>query len=95
MDRYGRSPNVYSTLTASSKSAPLAGTLAPWILYNASVRYQVSSAFPVSLLVNNLFNTLPLVDHTYSGSSGTPYNVNNYNVSGRAIYLEANDKFGK
>lgn len=95
VDRYGRSPNVYSTLTATSKTSPLAGTLAPWILYNASVRYQVSSALQVSLLVNNLFNTMPPVDHTYSGSSGTPYNVNNYNVFGRALYLEANYKFGK
>ncbi|OZB62174.1 MAG: TonB-dependent receptor [Lysobacterales bacterium 14-68-21] len=95
VDRYGSSPNVYSTLTATSKSSPLAGTLAPWILYNASVRYQVSSALQVSLLVNNLFNTMPPVDHTYSGSSGTPYNVNNYNVFGRAFYLEANYKFGK
>lgn len=95
VDRYGRTPNVYSTLTATSKSSALAGTLAPWVLYNASVRYQATKALQVSLLVNNLFDTMPPADHSYRGSTGTPYNTSNYNVFGRAIYLEANYKFGK
>jgi hypothetical protein len=45
--------------------------------------------------VNNVFNKMPPTDHTYPGTTGTPYNIFNYNVYGRAIYLEANYKFGQ
>ncbi len=95
VDRYGSSPNYYSTLTATSKTSPLAGTLAPWILWNASVRYQATPALLLSVEINNLFDSAPPMDRSYTGTAGTPYNTSNYNVYGRALYLEANYKFGK
>lgn len=94
VDRFGRTPNYYATTQDAYGIGP-AGTLSPWVLTNASVRYQATSALQLSFLVNNLFNTMPPADHTYSGSSGTPYNTTNYNVFGRTLYLEANYDFGQ
>jgi iron complex outermembrane receptor protein len=94
VDRYGRSPNYYAT-TQDSYTRSSAGKLSPWILYNASVRYQATPALQLSFLVNNIFNTLPPIDRTYPGSAGTPYNTSNYNVFGRSMYVEATYEFGK
>ena len=70
------------------------GKLPPWTLYNASVTYNPVPALGLSLLVNNVFNKMPPMDHSYPGSSSNPYNSSNYNVYGRAMYIEANYKFG-
>jgi iron complex outermembrane receptor protein len=94
VDRYGSSPNYYAT-TQDSYTNPLSGSLSPWTLTNATLRYQVTKALKLSFLVNNVFNTMPPVDHSYSGTTGVPYNTSNYNVFGRTMYLEANYKFGK
>ena len=94
VNRFGKSPNYLSTVY-NGYSRPLTGSLAPWFLYNASVRYQATPALEVSFLVNNIFNKMPPIDRTYSGSTGTPYNNSNYNVYGRSMYVEATYKFGK
>jgi iron complex outermembrane receptor protein len=95
VNRYGKTPNYYATTQTSDPYVAPGGTLAPWILYNASVRYQVTPGLQLSFLVNNLFNSMPPKDRSYSGTTGTPYNTSNYNVFGRAMYVEANYKFGK
>lgn len=94
VNRYGRTPNYYATTQDGYGVSP-AGTLAPWVLTNASLRYQFSPALKLSFLVNNLFDTMPPADHTYSGSSGAPYNRSNYNVFGRTFYIEANYRFDR
>ena len=49
-----------------------------------------------SFLVNNLSNRMPDMDvSSYPGNSGEPYNTSNYNVLGRAYYVEAKWSFGK
>jgi len=48
----------------------------------------------LSLSVVNVFNKMPPKDDSYDGLTNSPYNTDNYNVFGRAIYLEANYKFG-
>ena len=93
VNRYGRSPNDQA-ITDDGYENPKDGKLGAWILWNASVTYNPTSRLGVSLLVNNVFNKMPPVDNTI-GNSGQPYNTDNYNVYGRAIYLEANYKFGK
>ncbi|GLQ96241.1 TonB-dependent receptor plug domain-containing protein [Dyella mobilis] len=93
-NRYGSSPN-YLARTLNDYNAPGAGRLAPWILYNASVSYTPIDSLALSLMVNNVFNKMPPKDHSYPGTSASPYNDNDYNVFGRGIYLEGTYKFGK
>jgi len=38
---------------------------------------------------------MPPRDTSYSGLTAEPYNIFNYNVFGRAIYVEASYKFGR
>ncbi|WP_329741757.1 TonB-dependent receptor domain-containing protein [Dyella sp. A6] len=93
-NRYGSTPN-YKASVDDSYAKTGDGTLAPWIIYNASVKYNVLKNLSLSFMVNNLFNKMPPKDGSYPGTTGTPYNIFNYNVYGRAMYLEANYKFSK
>ena len=90
---YGRSPNYLATV--NGYGTPGAGTLAPWTVCNASVQYQPIRALGLSLAINNLFNVMPPVDHSYPGGSNAPYNNLNYNVYGRLYVLEATYKVGR
>lgn len=79
--RYGSIPNYAQN-----------GTLRPWILYNASVKYQAAPDASIQLTMNNIFNRMPPVDHT---SPNFPYyNTYNYNPYGRAIWVEFAAHFG-
>jgi outer membrane receptor protein involved in Fe transport len=91
-NRYGSTPNYLATL-ADNYTTPGTGKLAPWILYNASISYNPIKNLGLSLMVNNVFNKMPPEDHSYPGTAGSPYNDTNYNVYGRAYYIEANYKF--
>ena len=94
--RYGRSPNYVTTLNASAPYTQEGeGTLPAWVIYNASVSYKPLANLDVSLVVNNLFNTMPPIDRSYPGTSSVPYNKLNYDVYGRTFSLEASYKFGK
>ncbi|MGH8158993.1 MAG: TonB-dependent receptor domain-containing protein [Rhodanobacter sp.] len=93
VNRFGRSPNNQAQLD-DSYAKPGDGKLGAWILWNASVTYNPIKSLGLSFLVNNVFNKMPPIDRTYSGLTATPYNTLNYNVYGRAMYLEANYKFG-
>jgi outer membrane receptor protein involved in Fe transport len=93
VNRYGSSPNYLARVT-NNYTDEGTGRLAPWIIYNASVRYMATQDLTLSLLVNNLFNKMPPEDHSYPGTEGSPYNSGNYNIFGRTIYIEANYKFG-
>lgn len=92
-NRYGRSPNYLATAN-DNYTAKGTGKLPAWILYNASVTYKPTKNLGLSFMVNNVFNKMPPLDRSYPGTTGTPYNTSNYNVYGRAIYIEANYKFG-
>ena len=94
VNRYGQTPN-YAAVQSNNYTAKGAGKLPAWILWNASITYNPIKNLGISLLVDNLFNKMPPVDRSYPGiNENTPYNTDNYNVFGRAIYLEANYKFG-
>jgi len=92
-NRYGKTPN-YMASVVDNYTDPGTGKLGAWILYNASVTYNPTKNLGLSFLVNNLFNKMPPLDRSYPGTSSQPYNDSNYNVYGRAMYLEANYKFG-
>ncbi|OOG38234.1 TonB-dependent receptor [Rhodanobacter sp. C05] len=88
--RYGSSPNY----TAATYGAAYAGSgwLHPWITFNWSLRYTPIANLDLAVLVNNIANRMPPVDATYTTY---PYfNVENYNIYGREILLQATLKFG-
>lgn len=93
VNRFGRTPNYLAQLN-DNYTAKGTGKLPAWILWNASVTYSPTKNLALSLLVNNVFNKMPPVDHSYPGFTATPYNTLNYNVYGRAMFLQANYKFG-
>ena len=98
VNRYGRTPNYQAQQSDSyvqDKNYPLAGKLGAWTLYNASVTYNPIKSLGLSLQVTNLFNKMPPADHSYPGTTALPYNSDDYNPYGRAMYLEANYKFGQ
>ena len=92
VNRLGKQPNYRAQVT-NDYSATNAGTLAPWILYNMSVDYRALPNLELSLLVNNVLNTMP-EDGSYPGTSGAPYDDYNTNPFGRAIYAEMRYSFG-
>jgi len=94
-NRYGSTPNYLASTVLNNYTSKGTGHLGAWILYNASVTYNPTPNLALSLLVNNLFNKMPPVDRSYPGTTTTPYQVQNYNVFGREIYIEAQYKFGK
>jgi outer membrane receptor protein involved in Fe transport len=92
-NRYGRTPN-YLAYANDNYTAKGTGKLGAWTLYNASVTFNPVKNLGLSLLVNNVFNKMPPLDRSNPGTTGTPYFTSNYNAYGRAMYLEANYKFG-
>jgi outer membrane receptor protein involved in Fe transport len=92
-NRYGRTPN-YLAYSNNDYVSEGTGKLGAWTLYNASVTYNPIKSLGLSLLVNNVFNKMPPLDRSNPGTTGTPYFTTNYNAYGRAMYIEANYKFG-
>lgn len=93
IDRYGRTPNHLAVVN-DSYADPGTGRLGAWTLYNASVTFNPVKRLGLSLMINNVFNKMPPLDRSYPGTTLTPYSTSNYNVYGRAMYLEANYRFG-
>ncbi|MFN3702661.1 TonB-dependent receptor plug domain-containing protein [Thermomonas sp.] len=92
----GPTPNYRATLTPAGYAYAGAGKLGSYTTLNASVNFNVTEDLKLSLLVNNLANRMPDMDvNSYPGSSGAPYNSSNFDVLGRAYYLEAKWSFGK
>jgi iron complex outermembrane receptor protein len=89
--RYGRSPNYLATL--NGYGTPEAGTVGPWTLCNISARYQWTQALQLSFAADNVFNTMPPVDHSYPGDASQPYNIVNYNAYGRSYFFQASYTF--
>jgi len=93
VNRFGRTPN-YLASQLDDYTSKGTGKLGAWTIYNASVTYKPVPALGLSLLASNVFNKMPPFDPSYPGSSGSPYNGQNYSVAGRAMFIEANYKFG-
>ncbi|HEX7370550.1 MAG TPA: TonB-dependent receptor [Rhodanobacteraceae bacterium] len=93
--RYGATPNyaaqVYGWEGGTGPNTN-AGTVPPWIVYNASVKYQFTPGISAQLIVNNMFDSMPPRDTTWVG--WPYYNQFNYNPFGRAIWVDLNIHFG-
>ena len=62
------------------------------MLYNASVQYNFGDDAAITLIANNVFNSRPPFDRTFS--TYPYYNIFNYNSYGRLVMLEVNMHFG-
>jgi len=87
----GRSPNFLASLYGYGTAG--AASLPSWTLFNFTSRYQCTPALGFALAIDNAFNRMPPVDHSYPGTTNQPYNAYNYNVYGRSYYLQASYKF--
>ncbi len=101
--RYGKTPNYFAQTNLDGYGTPCSnatpnykvcpGTVAPWILYNASVSYDITDDMKISGIVNNVTNAKPPRDYTYTA---VPYyNFLNYNPYGRSFWIEFDWKFGR
>lgn len=90
----GPTPNARAR-TLDNYTSALTAKLPSFTTYNLSLNYAFTDALDVSLMVNNLFNSMPPFDPTYAGNTGAPYNSAQYSVFGRAVYVEARYDFGK
>jgi outer membrane receptor protein involved in Fe transport len=92
----GETPNYVATNSASGDySAPGAGKLPGHTTFNASVSAEVMKGLTLSVMVNNVFNTMPPVDSYYPATSGAPYNSYNFNPYGREFLFEVHYAFGQ
>jgi outer membrane receptor protein involved in Fe transport len=79
--RYGKTWNQRGTQT-----------VAPWMIYNATIQYNFGDDAAITLIGNNIFNSRPPKDST---RSVVPYyNQFNYNGYGRLVMVEFNMHFG-
>lgn len=86
------SASVRGTRIGKTRRFDGKGLVAPWMIYNGSVQYNFSDDASLSLIGNNIFNSRPPLDHTYT--SFPYYNVFYYNGFGRMVMLEMNVHFG-
>ncbi|MCI2260190.1 TonB-dependent receptor plug domain-containing protein [Xanthomonas indica] len=92
---FDKTPNYAATISADGYAAPRAGKLPSHITHNASVTYKAFEGMELSLMVTNVFNKMPPFDASYPGSAQWAYNEYNFDVYGRAYYLEMRYSFGK
>lgn len=95
VQRYGATPNYAAQQYGWGGGAgpyARAGTVAPWITYNASVAYDWAPGVTTRLVVQNLFDAMPPRDQTWVWYPF--YNYLNYNPYGRAVWAEINVHFG-
>ena len=95
--RYGSLPNYAAQFGTDTTPGTSQGRVAPWMLYNLSVDFNLTDNSTLSLIVNNIRNTPPPRDPTYDGSQGFAppfYNIFAYNGYGRSYWLEYKIDFG-
>jgi outer membrane receptor protein involved in Fe transport len=90
--RYGATPNYKAQINESGYAVSGAGTVGPYMLYNGSLTYHATDDASISLAVNNLKNSAPPKDPTWTAYPY--YNQFNYNPYGRSFFLEMEVRFG-
>jgi outer membrane receptor protein involved in Fe transport len=86
------STTLYGIRYGKSWSYDGSYTVAPWMLYNVTVQYNFSDDAALTLIANNVFNSRPPIDKTFSAYPY--YNNFNYNSFGRLVMVEFNMHFG-
>ena len=90
--RYGKLPNEAAYTNPTVYASYGAGRVRPWVLYNATVRYNLSADARVMLTVNNVFDRMPPRDNSFTG--WPYYDFGAYNPFGRSYFLDFNYRFG-
>lgn len=91
--RYGKTGNYISQINPSGNATPGAAPVAPWMLYNASLSYNITDDMRITGIVNNIQNSKPPRDSSWTA---VPYyNFVNYNPYGRQFWLEFDWRFGR
>ena len=93
--RFGKSPN-YDAVNYGYGATPLAGSIAPWMIYSGSVQYNLTPDIKISAIVHNIMNSMPSGDASANARPLTSpyYNSTNYNPYGRQFWVEFDWKFG-
>jgi outer membrane receptor protein involved in Fe transport len=91
---FDSTPNYAATITDKGYQGNRAGKLPSHINWNLSLGYNPIPQLQLSFMVNNVFDKMPPMDWSYPGTSGAPYNGGNFDVYGRAYYMEAKYLFG-
>jgi outer membrane receptor protein involved in Fe transport len=91
--RYGQTPNYIAYTNTTGYDTPGAGKVPAWKLYNGSVNYSLNDDMNVSFIVNNIRNSKPPKDPTWTTSAYYNYNV--FNPFGRELWLEFDWRFGR
>ncbi|HZP65932.1 MAG TPA: TonB-dependent receptor [Rudaea sp.] len=99
--RLGKTPNYYAQTNQTGYATPCThsgyiecpGTVAPWIRYNLSVGYDITDDMNIKAIVNNIKNSMPPKDYTYTAAPY--YNFVNYNPYGREYWVEFDWRFGR
>lgn len=95
---YGRTPNYSAQIDTLGYGAPCdlnqlcPGRIGAYTVYNGSLKYEFSKDLSLSLIGNNLRNSEPPNDSTYTAYPF--YNIFNYNGYQRSYWLELNWRFG-
>ena len=63
------------------------------MIYNASISYNITDDIKISAIGNNIKNSMPPKDSTYTALPY--YNFLTYNPYGRAYWLEIDWRFGR
>lgn len=95
--RYGKTPNYAAWFNGFNGEydpyfGGAAGYIKPWVLYNGSITYHFNQDVRLSLMVNNIRNSLPPRDQTWVDDPY--YNWQDFNVFGRSATLQLNWHFG-
>jgi outer membrane receptor protein involved in Fe transport len=84
--RFGETPNFAEQVGTTNNNGYDAGDVGAHMLYNLNFNYEITPNQDISLTVNNVFDTMPPVDKSWT--TYPYYNNFNYNSYGRAMWLE-------
>ena len=90
--RYGKLPNFAAYSNPTVYNAVGAGRVKPWVLYNFTVRYNLTPDAKITFTVDNLFDSMPPQDNSFN--SWPYYDYGAYNPFGRSYFLDFNYRFG-
>ena len=92
---FSETPNYAATISVDGYDSARGRKLGSYATNNVSMSYKLFEGMEVSVMANNVFNRMPPYDFSYPGTDGAPYNEYNFDVYGRAYYLELRYAFGK
>lgn len=94
VEHYGKTPNYAAQQTVDGYASPGADDVGTWTITNLSGKYTVIPGLELLANINNVFNTMPPVDHSQPGTASQPFNIFNYSNYGRSYFIGMKYEFG-